>query len=110
MFRFFDFRAYFTFLGRNKGYTAINFFGLSLALAMILLISTYTIRSLSTDRYHEKIDRIHLFTNGEQTYSAYFLSKHLRDRFPEVEAGTILTADAGNVWIGSTVTNSACRC
>lgn len=101
MFRFFDFRAYFTFLGHNKGYTAINFFGLSLALAMILLISTYTIRSLSTDRYHEKIDRIHIFTNGEQTYSAYFLSKHLRDRFPEVEAGTILTADAGNVWIGS---------
>ncbi len=101
MIRFFDFRSYFTFLGRNKGYTAINFFGLSLALAMILLISTYTIRSLSTDSFHSKIDRIHIFTNGEETYSAYFLSKHLRDRFPEIESGTILSIDADNVWIGS---------
>lgn len=101
MLRFLNFRSYFTFLGRNKLYAAINFFGLSLALAMILLISTYTIRSLSTDSHHAKADRIHIFTNGTETYSAYYLSKHLRDRFPEVEAGTILAADAGNVWIGS---------
>lgn len=101
MLRLFNFRSYFTFLGRNKLYTAINFFGLSIALAMILLISTYTIRSLSTDRFHEKADRIHIFTNGEETYSAYYLSKHLRDRFPEVEAGTILSVDNGSVWIGS---------
>ncbi len=101
MLRLFNFRSYFTFLGRNKLYAAINFFGLSIALAMILLISTYTIRSLSTDRFHEKADRIHIFTNGEETYSAYYLSKHLRDRFPEVEAGTILSVDNGSVWIGS---------
>lgn len=101
MLRLFNFHSYFTFLGRNKLYAAINFFGLSIALAMILLISTYTIRSLSTDRFHEKADRIHIFTNGEETYSAYYLSKHLRDRFPEVEAGTILSVDNGSVWIGS---------
>jgi len=40
MFRQLDFKSYFTFLGRNKLYTAINFFGLSVSLAMIVLIST----------------------------------------------------------------------
>ncbi len=99
--RLINLRSYLTFLGRNKLYTAINFIGLSIALAMILLISTYTIRSLSTDRFHEKADRIYIFTNGQETFSGYFLSKHLSHRFPEVEAGTILSVNSSTTWIGS---------
>ena len=39
MFRQLDFRSWFTFLGRNRLYTAVNFAGLTLALAFVLLLS-----------------------------------------------------------------------
>lgn len=43
MFRQLDFKSYFTFLGRNRLYTAINFFGLSVSGLGLLAISTYYI-------------------------------------------------------------------
>ena len=46
MFRQLDFRSFFNFLGRNKLYTAINIFGLSLSLMFVILIADYTVRQL----------------------------------------------------------------
>ena len=45
MFRQLDFRSFFNFLGRNKLYTAINIFGLSLSLMFVILIADYTVRT-----------------------------------------------------------------
>ena len=44
MFRQLDFRSFFNFLGRNKLYTAINIFGLSLSLMFVILIADSTVR------------------------------------------------------------------
>ena len=52
-----NFKSFLNFLGRNKGYTAIDLFGLSVSLMFVILIATYVVGELSTDRYHEKGDR-----------------------------------------------------
>ena len=43
-------KSYLRFLGRNKLYTAIEVVGLSVALAFILILSSYIIDEISTDR------------------------------------------------------------
>lgn len=42
----------------NKGYTAINVFGLGLGLATCLLIVLYISDELSFDKYHRSADRL----------------------------------------------------
>ena len=46
-------------LWRNRGYAAINIFGLALGLATSIFILLYVINELSYDRFHEKSDRIY---------------------------------------------------
>lgn len=47
------------YLGRQKGYTALNIVGLTLGIASSLIIVLYLFNELSFDRYHEKADRIY---------------------------------------------------
>lgn len=68
-------KSFFKFLGRNKGYTAIDLFGLSVSLMFVILIATYVTGELMTDRYHEKADRIYVLGNGE--YTRFCLSGRL---------------------------------
>ncbi|MDB5229869.1 MAG: hypothetical protein JWN76_674 [Chitinophagaceae bacterium] len=44
-------------LWKNKGFSAINIFGLAIGIATCLLISLYVIDELGYDRYNEKADR-----------------------------------------------------
>ena len=44
---------------KNKGFTAINVFGLALGLATCLLIVFYVFDELSYDRYNTNADRIY---------------------------------------------------
>ncbi len=96
-----NFKSYFTFLGRNKLYTAINFFGLSVSLAMIVLISTYTLRQLGTDSQHENADRIYMVSNGVSDVNGYYLPKYLLGRYPEIEAAVSVTADTEEIEVGN---------
>ena len=86
MFRQLDFRSWFTFLGRNRLYTAVNFAGLTLALAFVLLVADYTLRQLTVDNYQTRADRIYAVCSEESVASGYYLQKHLRDRYPEIES------------------------
>ena len=86
MFRQLDFRSWFTFLSRNRLYTAVNFVGLALALAFVLLVADYTVRQFTVDNYHTKADRIYAVCSEESVASGYYLQKHLRDRYPEIES------------------------
>ncbi len=101
MLRQLNFKSYFTFLGRNKLYTAINFFGLSVSLAMIVLISTYTMHQLGTDSFQENADRIYAVGCEGQDQSAYYLQKRLLDRYPEIEAATAVSFGNTEAEIGS---------
>ena len=78
-------KSFFKFLGRNKGYTAIDLFGLSVSLMFVILIATYVTGELMTDRYHEKADRLYVLGNGEYTGSAYRIGYRLEERYPEIE-------------------------
>ena len=86
MFQIFDFRSFFTFLGRNRLYTAINFIGLALALAFVLLVADFTARQLTVDRFQVKADRIYAVCSEKSVANGYYLQKYLRDRYPEIES------------------------
>ena len=58
-----NFKSFFKFLGRNKAYTLIDVFGLSVSLMFVLLIAVYTVQEMSTDKFHTKADRIYLVGN-----------------------------------------------
>ena len=100
MFRQLDFRSWLTFLSRNRLYTAVNFIGLALALAFVLLVADYTARQLTVDNYQTKADRIYAVCSEESVASGYYLQKHLRDRYPEIESTCAVAffedADAGS--------------
>ncbi|MEO6851172.1 MAG: ABC transporter permease, partial [Mucilaginibacter sp.] len=80
-------------LWRNKGFTAINVLGLSVGLAVCLLIVFYVVDELSYDRYNAKADRIYRVNedlklgNNNVLYAVCMppLAKTLISDFPEVE-------------------------
>src|SRR5207344_3133989 len=53
------FKIAFRNLWKNKGYTAINIFGLACGLAVCLLITLYVVDELSYDRYNKNADNIY---------------------------------------------------
>lgn len=80
-----NFKSFLKFLNRNKAYTAIDIFGLSVSLMFVILIAVYTWQELSTDRFQEKGDRICILAKEGECGSAYRLAQHVKDRYPEVE-------------------------
>lgn len=78
-------KSFLKFLSRNKGYTAIDLFGLSVSLMFVILIAAYSVQELSTDKYHAKGNRIFVVSSEQNTGSAYKLAYRLQDRYPEIE-------------------------
>ena len=85
MFRQLNFRSFFTFLSRNRLYTAINIVGLSISLTFVILIADYTRRQFTVDNFHTKADRIWVVGSENSLMTGYHLQKYLRDRYPEIE-------------------------
>ena len=86
----FNLKSYFTFLSRNKAYTAVNVFGLAVSLMFVIIIGLYTWQEYSIDRQHGKADRIYNIGleagDGNKTANCHHIAlRYLRDRFPEVE-------------------------
>ncbi len=73
------------FLGKNKLYTAINVFGLSVSLMFVMLIAVYATGELSVDKFHVNRDRIYAIGNEEFIGSAYGLSPYLLSRYPQID-------------------------
>ncbi|WP_340113137.1 ABC transporter permease [Maribellus mangrovi] len=80
-------------LKKQKGYVAINVFGLSVGIACSLIITLFVIHQLSYDQYNLKKDRIYRLTLdgkiGEQeikaSYTASVIGPTMAIDFPEVE-------------------------
>ena len=81
-------KSFFNFLKRNKLYALINLLGLTISMAFVLLLAVYVQKQLSTDAFQENADRIFVVTNEQNINMAYWLDKHLRNRFPEIEKST----------------------
>ncbi len=80
--------SFLNFLKRNKLYALINLLGLTVSMAFVLLLAVYVQRQLSTDAFQKNADRIYVITNEESVNMGYWLDKHLRGQFPEIEKST----------------------
>lgn len=82
---FFNLKTFFTFLSKNKLYTAIEVFGLSVSLMFVVLIAIYTAQELSVDQFHSKADRIFIIGNEEAPATGAAIAYKLKERYPEIE-------------------------
>lgn len=80
-----NFKSFFKFLSKNKGYTAIDVFGLSVSLMFVMLIAVYTVQELSTDSFHSKADRIYVLGNENGPVTGAAIAYKVKERYPEVE-------------------------
>lgn len=80
--------SFINFLKRNKLYALINLLGLTISMAFVLLLAVYVQKQLSTDAFQKNADRIYVVTNEESVNMGYWLDKHLRGQFPEIEKST----------------------
>jgi ABC-type antimicrobial peptide transport system permease subunit len=88
------FKIAFRNLWRNKGFTAINIFGLAIGMASAILILLWIQNELSIDRFHKKGDRIYMMYNRDHDAQGKawawpntpkILATTLKKDYPEVE-------------------------
>ena len=104
-------KSFWNFLKKNKLYGAINLVGLTVSMAFVLLLAVYIQRQLSTDSFQENADRVFVIGNDDRVSMGYWLDKHLKNNFPEIEKGccvaNVASADAftigGELVYGSTM-------
>ncbi len=104
----FNLKSYFTFLSRNKTYTAVNVFGLAVSLMFVIIIGLYTWQEFYIDRQHSKAKRIYNIglNMDDGTWRTanchHAVLRYLRSRYPEIEqtcgftAGSLKLKDNGN--------------
>lgn len=78
-------KSYLRFLSRNKLYTAIEVVGLSLALAFVIVLSSYIVDDMSTNNVLKNTDDIYLVHNGGNAYSFQEFPA-LYELMPEIES------------------------
>ena len=104
-------KSFWNFLRNNKLYAGINLIGLTVSMAFVLLLAVYVQRQLTTDSFQENADRIYVVANENSVSMGYWLDKHLKNNFPEIEKGCCVAnmalADAftigGELVYGSTM-------
>ncbi len=97
----FNMGTFLKFLSKNKLYTAVDILGLSVSLMFVILIAIYTIQELSTDRFHEKADRIYILGNERHLGSAYRIAGHIQEQFPEIEKTCPINSDFKNISVSA---------
>ena len=94
-------KSFWNFLKKNKLYGAINLVGLTVSMAFVLLLAAYVQRQLTTDSFQQNADRIYLVANEDNVTMGYWLDRHLKNNFPEIEKGccvaNIASAAAFNI-------------
>ncbi len=91
-------------LRKQKSYSLVNLFGLSVALVIALLVSLYISHEFSYDNFHEDSNRIYRVTksyfNGDKKVETVpfrsYLLEHIRDEITGVESTTTLKPFSGN--------------
>ena len=94
-------KSFWNFLRKNKLYAAVNLVGLTVSMAFVLLLAVYIQRQLTTDSFQQNADRIYVVANEDNVTMGYWLDKHLKNNFPEIEKGccvaNITSAAAFNI-------------
>lgn len=84
MLRFYLLSA-FRVLKRNKWITLINIVGLSVGMALFLIISLFVSKELTSDKYHRNLDRIARLETDEFVAMPMKIKSLIGDGIPEVE-------------------------
>ncbi|MDB4920385.1 ABC transporter permease [Mucilaginibacter sp.] len=92
------FKIAFRNLWRNKGFSAINIFGLAIGLAVCLLITLFVVDELSYDRYNLNADRIYRANSDFKVNGGDFKDREtpapmasvLMKEYPQIEQATRL--------------------
>ena len=94
-------KSFWNFLRKNKLYALVNLVGLTVSMAFVLLLAVYIQRQLTTDSFQQNADRIYVVSNEDNVTMGYWLDKHLKNNFPEIEKGccvsNIASAAAFNI-------------
>ncbi len=72
-------------LRRQKGYSLINIAGLSLGIAVFILIMSYVANELSYNSFHTRLDRIYQIGTAENNGTPVPMADFLKQTFPEIE-------------------------
>lgn len=80
-----DLKTFFKFLSRNKAYTAIDLFGLSVSLTFVILIAIYSAQEFSTDRFQEKGERVYFVGSEGVPCVGAAIPYMMKERYPEIE-------------------------
>lgn len=79
-------KAFLNFLDRNKLYTAINVFGLSVSLMFVILISNYIINEAFKDSHVKNAERIYALGYKETgTETGIYVGEQFKSKFPQIE-------------------------
>ncbi len=92
------FKMAFRNLWRNKGFSAINIFGLAIGLAVCLLITLFVIDELSYDKYNINADRIYRVTSDFKVNGSVFIDREspapmaqiMLKEYPNIEMAAML--------------------
>ena len=98
------FKIAFRNLWKNKGYSAINIFGLAIGLATCLLITLYITDELGYDRFYKNADRIYRINTDAQfgggklhmTQTSDMMGQLLKKDYPQVEEYTRIYTSEGD--------------
>ena len=88
-------KSYLRFLERNKLYTAIEVVGLSLALAFVIVLSSYIVNDMSVNRILKDTDDVYLVHRTEAA-TVYTELPSLYDKIPEIENSCSFVSSANN--------------
>lgn len=72
-------------LRRQKGYSFINIAGLSLGIALFILIMSYVANELSYNSFHMRLDRIYQIGTAKNNGTPVPMADLLKQTFPEIE-------------------------
>ena len=78
-------KSYFRFLSRNKLYTAIEVFGMAIAIAFVVFIGSFVIREYNTDSEIKKQGNIYIGHSERLFFGCATIKEQLEGKFPEVE-------------------------
>ena len=78
-------KTYLKFLSRNKLYTAIEFIGLSVALAFVIISFCYVVQQYAVTRENPDRERIYAVGEREKFLNCYGMKEVIDGKLPEIE-------------------------
>lgn len=81
----YSFKSFARFLGRNKLYTFIEFFGLCISLAFIILIVNYSVQESTVPQGQKDADKIYALGSADYMGMTYGTAEVVCPKVPEIE-------------------------